>query len=243
MKKLMFLPLAAFIFAACSESTAPDSDVSSVTPRFGQNPPAAPPPPVCEDGSANCATWEDGFGIASAGDIAISSASATTSPNGENFAGRWSGETVVLSVPNAGSSVTLTFKLYTIGAWGGQPRKAAPHLWQLATQCGTEGAIVPVINASFSNRDGSQQSWPNNYGVGKTSDAYSGSSAINALNYLAGGTNYYNVRTTDVADATYQITRTVTNSCDAGEFRFVMQGLNATSIGDRSWGIDNLSVQ
>jgi hypothetical protein len=245
MKKLTVLPLAAFLLAACSESTAPES-TADLTPVYGQNPPAESPPTVCS-GGAGCATWDDATGIAAADAYGISANGTTTTspaPASEKFMGRFATETVTLNLPNAGSSVTITFNLYIIGDWYGQPRKRVPHLWELSTQCGSNtGTTQQVIYASFANRDGGgPQSYPNNYPTKKTWGAFTGHTALNALDYLNGGTQYFTTRTGAVADVTYNIQKTVANNCPEGEFTFVMRGHNLENIATRSWGIDNLSI-
>jgi hypothetical protein len=241
MTKHLFIPVAALIALACSEATSP-SEANELTPSYGKSDPDPAPAAVCNGGS-NCATWDDEVGTLAASSYGISSFDVASAPSGEKFSGRFSTETVTFVLPNAGQTVDVRFKLYIVGAWAGEEKRQLPHVWELSTQC-ANAAPTEVIYASFSNRRGGEQSYPYNMSENQHNGGYAGHSALDALGYRGSGqTAYFNTKTGgDVADATYNIARTLTNNCEPGDFRIIMRAHNLAGMSVNSWGVDNLSI-
>ena len=241
MKRYLFLPAAALVALTCSEPTAP-VEARELAPSLGRSNPDPAPAAVCSGGTS-CATWDDDVGTQAAASYGISSFDVASAPSGEKFSGRFSSEILTFVLPNAGENVNIAFKLYIVGAWAGEEKRKPPHVWELSTQCAS-GIPTEVIYASFANRRGSEQSYPLNMSANQHNGGYSGYSALDELGYRGSGeTAYYDTRTGgDVADATYNIARTIANTCAPGDFRIIMRAHNLAGLSVNSWGVDNLSI-
>ena len=241
MKRLFALAAAALVFAACSESTAPgvESDIAS---RYGKSTPEPPPLTAICSGGPTCADFDDAEGTTAAASFGL--VETTTSPNGAVFSKRYADESVIIPLNNPGAGIaTVRFALYTIGAWEGEAKKKVPDTIKLEWQCGINGAKTRLMFASFGNRISSVTSYPFDVeDKGHTGGQYY-NTGLDMLGYKGRGdlTNQYNMAT-DVADARYNILRSISHSCTASELRIIVTGNGLGSISNASWAIDNLDV-
>jgi hypothetical protein len=243
MKKLVPLSLAVLFALACSEPTASTSNLDLA---YGKKTPTPlPDAPATCPANFSCATFE-GFDIsAAAAEVGISTTTKMeTAPGGQSFAGRHVNETLTLT-PASTAQATVTFNLYIIGSWIGDPKKGDPQTWQLAYQCGTNPEVL-VVNSSFSNAIGNYQSYPDAITakgkLGHHGGQY-GAVTVNALQYAGSGLTNYTTKTGDVADSEYAIQKVIP-SCGALSRSIYMRGKNLNgNVNEASWGVDNISVQ
>ena len=241
MKRLFALTAAALVFAACSESTAPDTE-SDIASRYGKSTPEPPPlTAVCSSGPT-CADFDDTEGTTAAANFGL--VETTTSPNGAIFSKRYGSESLIIPLNNPGAgTATVRFALYTIGQWEGEAKKKVPDTIKLEWQCGIAGATTRLMFASFGNRLSSVTSYPYDvedrghtggqyYNTGLDILGYKGQTGITDQFSLAG----------DVADARYNILRTFNHSCTASELRIIITGNGVGPISNSSWAIDNLDA-
>jgi hypothetical protein len=241
MKRLFALSVAALVFAACSESTAPEVE-SDIATRFGKSTPEPPPLTAICDGGPTCADFDDAEGTTAASNFGL--VETTISPSGAVFSKRYADESVIIPLGNPGAgTATVRFALYTIGAWEGEAKKKVPDTIKLEWQCGINGAKTRIMFASFGNRISSVTSYPFDveakghtggqyYNTGKDILGYKGRTDITDQFEMA----------TDVADARYNILRTINHSCTASELRIILTGNGLGSVSSASWAVDNLDV-
>ena len=242
MKRLFALSAAALLFAACSESTAPDTE-SGIAARYGKS--GGEPPPltaICTSGPT-CADFDDAEGTTAAANFGL--VETTTSPNGAVFSKRYADESVVIPLGNPGpGTATVRFALYTIGMWEGEAKKKVPDTMKLEWQCGINGPTNRLMFASFGNRLSAVTSYPFDvedkghtggqyYNTGKDILGYKGQTSLTDQFSMAG----------DVADARYNILRTFNHNCTTAELRIILTGNGLGSVSSASWAVDNLDVQ
>ena len=241
MKRLFALSAAALVFAACSESTAPEVE-SGIAARYGKSTPEPPPlTAICNSGPT-CADFDDVEGINAASSFGL--VDITTSPNGAVFSKRYADEAVVIPLSNPGAgTANVRFALYTIGAWEGEAKKKVPDTIKLEWQCGINGAKTRLMFASFGNRLSAVTSYPFDvearghtggqyYNTGKDMLGYKGQLSETDQFSMAG----------DVADARYNVQRIFSHNCSASELRIIVTGNGLGSVSSASWAIDNLDV-
>jgi hypothetical protein len=239
MKKFVALPVAVLFALACTETTNPGSS-ADLDVALGKKTPVPNPtaPSVCPAGFS-CATFE-GFDVSAATEMGIQAAPVAIAPASQSFAGRWTTQTVSITPQNTGN-IVMTFNLYIIGAWLGDLKKQPPHTWQMAYQCGSNAEVL-LVDASFSNKLGNYQSFPQNVNVGHFGGQYSATNKGN-LGYKGSGQTNYTTASGDVADATYAVQRSIP-SCGAQARTVKFRGKNISSnVNEASWGLDNISVQ
>ena len=239
MKKLVALPLVALFALACSEPTNPTATLD-LSPSYAKKTPLPAPtqPTVCDTGPT-CYDFE-GIG-ASSDDIGISGQSIATSPNTtEHYLGVRSGtDTYVMNVGSGGAK-TLTFNLYVIGQWLGDLKFTPAHVWQLTSSCGA-GPAELLVNASFSNRLGNYQSFPEDVTVKGKGGHHGGLYAATGKDELGFNATsiLYPTGAGDAADATYAIQRTIAACASATTITFKGKDIGA----DQMWGIDKITIE
>lgn len=225
MKTKYFLPVAAILFAACSElpTSAPDLTISAgkQTP-----PPPSAPGETFDNGVASLGAWTPLQLTTSPG----SSAKAPTS-----FLGRFGDEVVTLSVPAGKSSVTISFDLYIIGTWDGAGQQGfGSDRWQIEVSK-NGGALQNLFHTSFSNQATKPQNYPKDINGG-TNPNGRGALALNALGYPKASGKF------DVGDAIYHLTYTVSNPGSTPLVFYFHRTTPSQDVNDESWGLDNVSV-
>ncbi len=260
MKKLFALPLAAFVFAACSEST--DPNVSDVTPVFAKpgTPPPGPTPATTEvayfqfnggieaqAGAGIGTDTPDGSASSSAGDLEY-----VPSNLSNGFVGRFNNTKtqLILNVVNPATRYTVDFDLYVIGSWDGRGKQAQSgvfeaNVFQVAYRCSPTGALNPIFTTTFSNQYTVQQDFPQTYLTGGNK-AGTGSvpGSIDALGYASRPDLSHTPTFRSFGDATYHLTYTIAGVCGgaAPQFVFSSTAPGQQSNYDESWGIDNLKL-
>lgn len=259
MKSLLPLSVAAILFAACSESTAPTSAVSPANAR-------ATDPGITVAGtlSNDTFTFDNGTFTASDGgtftvtdlDGGFSASAPPISPVFNNhanlFLGRVDNHDVTLIVPNGGSTFSLSYDLYIIGSWDGDGKQSGKQwgadVFQNGISCTATGQIVrTLILTTFSNQKTVQQSYPGTYGVpgGGPSTAGYGAFAIDALGFVNDPTSHTPLFES-FGDTWYKLSFSGVNPCGAGNPLYVqwtVPNANLQSNYDESWGLDNVVIK
>lgn len=260
MKKIFFLPLAAFIVAACSEPTASTAS-NDLSPSYGK---AVVPPPELStwdsrdlftfnsDFEASAASWSGSgtstVGISSTYNVPIE---AKPSDTDDRFVGRLNDYQLNLEATNlaAGGAYSLSFDLYIIGSWDGLGRQAqqgrfGADIWSLSYSCGTGATTSTVLyETSFSNQKTVQQSYPRQFGEPGGNKAGEGRTDEDELGYTA--EEVHVPLFTSFINTTYRMIFAGTNLCGSQPMSFVMTVPNALQPGNRdeSWGIDNVDLR
>lgn len=256
MKKIFFLPLAAFIVAACSEPTASSANLD-LKPSYAK-PGSGSGVTVAGDlqntlftfGSAaysatnttgtTTLTVEDPSGIATA------SAQTEDAPDwvGEYVLGRLNNQQVSISIASGAVEYSISFDFFAIGSWDGRGQQAqhgnfGQDSWQIAAVCG--GTLVDIITTSFSNQKTVQQNYPRSIYAGGGTTWLTGSSGTNETGFDA------NVPQFDaVKDSWYELSYSGTNPCGNLAFtaiRISIPNFDLQSRFDESWAIDNLLLK
>ena len=261
MKKLFALPMAAFVFAACSESTAPES-AADISARYAK--PVKPPTTTPATGTDYTATFNFNGEIEASANVGFGTdtddGSSATSANNLHFApsdptngfiGRFNNTAtrVIITVANPGSKYTLNFDLYIIGSWDGRGKQAQSgvfeaNVFQVGWRCNPGQAVTPLFTTSFSNQLTVQQDYPLPYLQGGNKAA-TGSFAQDALGYKTRPDLSHYVTFRAFGDVSYKQSYTVGNVCNGAGPQFV---LSSTAPGqqnnfDESWGIDNVVLK
>ena len=260
MKHLATLSAAVLFLAACSEATAPTSDL---TVREGK-PTSEPGITVTGNLTNDSYTFED-FGISGAsgtswaadnlGDGVVTASAPPLSEaynSSTHFMGRADNSSLFLIVPNPGSTYSLTFDLYIIGSWDGQGQQAQSgtfghDIWRASIRCGSASAAPSTIllETDFSNQLTVQQSYPKSSTQKGGAKAATGSYAQDLLGYR----NDPSVNTPtfrSFGDVEYHMSFSGTNPCAAGQtafFTFTVPNANLQSNYDESWGLDNVVIK
>lgn len=145
------------------------------------------------------------------------------SPIGQrHFLGRFSNESVELSLANLPSHSTLTvsFDLFVLDSWDGNDSIYGPDFFLLSID-GDE-----VVRTTFSNT-GSRQAYPDD--VGGDHAGATGAREQSTLGY-----DYY-------GNSVYRIVRTVPHTKDSVAVTFAASNLQ--SLGDESWGLGKVLVK
>ena len=156
----------------------------------------------------------------------------TTSPNGQNFLGRFAGSSaptgtaLSLTGLDAHSTVTLSLRVSVIHSWDGSTGPGPDTLRFRA-----DG--VDLLNATFANLDGSQQTYSDATPLGNAGQT-AARTGMDVENYLGYPTFYY-------TDASYDLSFTFAHS--ASTLNLTFDGLNLQDLSDESWGIDNVVVR
>jgi hypothetical protein len=258
MKRRVSLFAAALLVAACSDSTAPTSNVTPVDTKSS-------PPPITVTGNltSDTYTFDDGSFSGSAGTSFnvedLDGGFGTFSPpiigaynNPANkFIGRLDNHELNLVVPNGGSKFSLTFDLYIIGSWDGDGQQSGKQygvdLWSVGVACTSGGAIVQnLLTTTFSNQKAVQQSYPNAYNDGRGGNkAGEGAYAVDALGFRNDPTSNTPVFNS-FGDTEYTLSFAGINPCGAGSSIFVVftiPNAGLQSNYDESWGVDNLTIK
>ena len=259
MKQLVLLTAAALAVAACSETTAPVSDLDS---RYAK--PTAPSgPTVVGNLTTDTYSFEDNSIAGAAGTswavddlesggFSISAPDVVTAYNNSTkFLGRVDNHTLFLVVPNGGSTWSLAFDLYIIGSWDGQGQQAqhgafGQDIWRLAIRCSPAAAPVAVLlETDFSNQLTVQQSYPRSASQKGGSKAATGAYGTDLLGYVddpAVHTPLFR----SFGDSEYHMSFSGSNPCGAGNpmyFAFTVPDAGLQSNYDESWGLDNVLIK
>ena len=225
MKTKYFLPVAAILFAACSElpTSAPDLTISAG--KQTQPPPSAPGE-TFDNGIASLGAWTP---------LQLATSPGTSAKASTGFLGRFGDEVVSLSVPAGMSSVTVSFDLYIIGTWDGAGQQGfGSDRWQIEVSK-NGGARQNLFHTSFSNQATKPQNFPKQIDLG-TSPNDKGALMINALGYPKASGKY------DVGDAIYHLSYTVSNPGSTALVFYFHRTTPSQDLNDESWGLDNVSV-
>lgn len=225
MKTKYFLPVAAIIFAACSEASTAPLDLTVAAARQ-TTPPPTTGGETFDNGIASLGAWSPLL-------LATSPGSSKLAPTA--FLGRFADDVVTLNVPAGMSSVTISFDLYIIGTWDGAGQQGfGSDRWQI--EVSRNGAAPEnIFHTSFSNQATKPQNFPKDINGG-TSPNDKGAAAINTLGYPKASGKY------DVGDAIYHLTYTVSNP-GSGALTFLFHRTTPSQdLNDESWGLDNVLV-
>jgi hypothetical protein len=261
MKRLVSLSAAALLFAACSDSTAPTSAASSLTPvDVKSSPPALT---VSGNLTNDSYAFDDGSFSGSAGTSFNAEAmhggfGASAPPiigafnNASNkFIGRLDNHRLNLVVPNGGSKFSATFDLYIIGSWDGDGQQSGKQygvdVWSVGLACSNGGAVVQnLLSTTFSNQKTVQQSYPNNYNSGRGgSKAGEGAWGADALGFINDPSSH-TPQFTSYGDTEYRLSFSGINPCGVGTplyLVFTVPNGTLQSNYDESWGVDNVSIK
>ena len=260
MKHLATLSAAVLFLAACSEATAPTSDL---TVREAK-PVSDPGITVAGNLTNDSYTFED-LGITGAsgtswavdnlGDGVVTASAPPLSEaynSSTHFMGRADNSSLFLIVPNPGSTYSLTFDLYIIGSWDGQGQQAQSgtfghDIWRASIRCGSPSAAPSsiLLETDFSNQLTVQQSYPKSSTQKGGAKAATGSYAQDLLGFR----NDPSVNTPtfrSFGDTEYHMSFSGTNPCAAGQtafFTFTVPNANLQSNYDESWGLDNVVIK
>lgn len=266
MKKIFFLPLAAFIVAACSEPTT-STATSDLSPSY-----AKPTPPPTEPTFTTTITNDfytfTSSGISAAGSSFITGLEAggqgtasgpatvvAPSPSFEEFLGRFVNVDTEarLVVTNGSNQFLLQYDLYTIGSWDGKGKQAQSgffeaNVFSVSFLC--EGAIPDgvLFTSTFSNQLTVQQDYPANTALGQSggNKAATGSFDTDALNYRSRPDLSNTPPFRSFGDVSYHMQLSGPNPCGVGQtvtFVFGSTAPNQQSNYDESWGIDNVRIR
>ena len=261
MKKLFALPLAALVFAACSESTAPESvaDLSPVYAKGGKPGGGGGPTPATTQVAYfqfnGAIEAQAGAGIGTDTDDASQAGSASDlhyvpAAPANGFVGRFNNTNtrLILTPANAATKYTVDFDLYVIGSWDGRGKQAQSgtfqaNVFQVGYRCNPAGVVTPIFTTTFSNQLTVQQDYPLSYLTGGNK-AGTGATAIDALGYASRPDLSNTPVFRSFGDATYHLTYTIESVCGgaAPQFVFSSTAPGQQSNYDESWGIDNLKL-
>ena len=227
MKAKYFLPVAAVLFAACSEPTSPVANLEVSAGRQTQPPPPSTAPVETFDNSAaNLSAWSP---------LLLTASPGTPKMASTGFLGRFLNEEVSLNVPAGMSTVTVSFDLYIIGTWDGAGQQGyGMDAWQIEVSR-NGGARENVFHTSFSNQATKPQHFPKQITDG-TSPNDKGAYAVNLLGYPKGAGKF------DVGDAIYKLKYTISNPGAGPLTLYFHPTTPLQSLDDESWGIDNVAV-
>lgn len=260
MKRLVSLSAAVLLITACSEATAPNSDLNTSEAK----PTSEPGISVSGNLTNDTYTFED-FGISGAsgtswaadeltdGSFGISSPPVTAAYNGStHFMGRADNTSLFLIVPNAGSKYSLSYDLYIIGSWDGQGQQAqngafGQDIWRTAIRCGSASAAPSkiLLETDFSNQETVQQSypgWATQKGGAKAGTGSYGKDLLGFRNDPSVNTPVFR----SYGDIEYHLSFSGVNPCAAGQtafFTFTVPNANLQSNYDESWGLDNVVIK
>lgn len=160
--------------------------------------------------------------------------SATTSIfNGSTVLGRFGNETATLTLNglNTGDIVTLNFDLLILDSWDGNVAPG-PDIFKVQI----DG--VDVLNSTFANVSGYDQSYPNPTGSG----SFARQTGADDVDAAAGGTlpnGYY-------GNSLYKfgggLNPNFTAIATGSTMTFSFTGSGLQGVGDESWAIDNVNV-
>lgn len=160
--------------------------------------------------------------------------SVTTSIfNGSTVLGRFGNETATLTLNglNTGDIVTLNFDLLILDSWDGNVAPG-PDIFKVQI----DG--VDVLNSTFANVSGYDQSYPNPTGSG----SFARQTGADDVDAAAGGTlpnGYY-------GNSLYKfgggLNPNFTAIASGSTMTFSFTGSGLQGVGDESWAIDNVSV-
>jgi len=257
MKRVLYLSAAAAMLAACSESTAPDSELA---PSYAK--PTEPGISVAGTLTNDSFTFDDGTFSSSAGtsfsiedlDGGFGAAAPTFAGvfnNAANkFIGRLDNHKLGLTVPNGGSRFAINFDLYVIGSWDGDGQQSGKQwgadVWEAGVACSPGGpSVMALLRTTFSNQKTVQQSFPEAYNEGRGGGpAFTGAHAVDALGFIADPTSHTPLNKS-AGDSWYKLSFSGTNPCGGGSplfLVFTVPNANLQSNWDESWGVDNVQV-
>lgn len=259
MKRLVLLTTAVLAVTACSEATAPSSDLAPRAAKPSTDPGISVAGSLTNDSftfddgtfsstagsSFTIESLEGGFG-ASAPNIA-----AVYNNNANKFLGRANNHRVVLVVPNGGSEYEISYDLYVIGSWDGNGKQSGKEygvdLWSSEIACSAAGpAVQTLLQTTFSNQKTVQQSFPASYGGNASGNkAAEGAFATDALGFINDPTSHTPLEKS-MGDTWYKLNFKGTNPCGAGNpvyFVWTVPGGSLQSNYDESWGLDNVLVK
>lgn len=152
-----------------------------------------------------------------------SAGSPVTAPSGITYLENNGSTILTLNNLSPHQRVQISFDLYIIGPWTGADTAdpAASARWYFGQQ-----GTTALLDASFSNIDGSNQSYPSAYVSGGIRPARSGAAATDEL------------QISEINDSRYHISMTFSHSDSDLILEFGSLNLPA----DASWGIDSLDV-
>ena len=256
MKNLITLSLAAFLLAACSDTTTSPNVNPSLAKSGGGG------ITVAGTLTNNNYSFDDGtFSASDGGTFTVESLTGgfgASAPDlgyvfndaSNRFIGRLDNHRVNLIVPNGGSVYDITYDLYIIGSWDGDGKQSGKQwgadIWQNDIACTPTGpAVATLLRTTFSNQKTVQQSYPNAYGAGGgTHKAGDGSFAQDALGYKNDPTSNTPVFDS-YGDTWYKMHFSGVNPCGAGNpiyLQWSVPGATLQSNYDESWGVDNVHI-
>lgn len=159
------------------------------------------------------------------------SSSTRSTSNGETYLGRFGRGSVTLSLTDIAEhdALTLGFDLYIIESWDGNGPEGGA-----ADYFGVEIDGTQVLYTNFAQYGGrNTQAYPNNGGALGDGGSFAPRTGAYAQNHLGYGTGNF-------GDSTYRISLTLAHIAPDATIRFT--SLQNQSLGDESWGLDNVSV-
>ena len=151
-----------------------------------------------------------------------STTATDTTPSGRRFLGQFGNTTATLTraaLP-LHTDITVTFDLYIIQSWDGNPAGVGPDEWDLTVSGGPT-----LLHTTFSK--GQRQAFPDTF-PGGDNPAFTGAAELNSLGYTFFG------------DAVYSLSFTFPHTASSLALDFSASGLQ--SLSDESWGLDNVSL-
>lgn len=156
---------------------------------------------------------------------------STTPVGARDFLGEFGNTTVALNLnglPSHGA-VTVSFDLFVIRSWDGNNSGTGPDHWSISV--GDSGSQSVVLDATFANVVGAQQSYPDS--SPSNHPAHTGAAEVNTLGYFTAFGN--------PVDSIYNLSFTIPHTATA--FRAVFGSQNVSDgLLDETWGIDNVQV-
>jgi len=263
MKKLLVVPLAALLFAACSDPTNPSAQ-SDLSPSYAK--PVPPPPPTVTGNLVNdtydfnadvgvvSSGGESSWGTDTPSGFGASSASTQVVPNdaSNRFLGRFeeTATRVLLVLTNGGERYSLAFDAYIIGSWDGKGKQAQSgffeaNVFEVGYRCSAGTGVTLFYQTTFSNQLTVQQDYPKTLGLGGYKAA-TGSIATDALGYKDHPELSNTPPFRSFGDVTYRLSFAGNNPCGAdAAVTFVLSSSNPSlqSVHDESWGVDNVTIK
>jgi hypothetical protein len=271
MKRLIAASVAALLFTACSESTAPVAS-NDLAVSYGKK---VTPPPTTVAGAVTNAFFDfSGASVVAAAGVGgvgtvngaiidtdtfegvniaspVSPIPTYTQPT-NFFVGRFANTqtAVLLTVPNGGAKYALEFDFYAIGSWDGIGKQAQngaflANVFQVGAVCTGDdaGTIRDIFTSTFSNQMTVQQNYPLAFGTGGGAKALTGS--VDSGNLFNGDPTVNVPVFRSVSDATYHMSFTGVNPCVTGTVTFVFRTFapGQQSAPDETWGVDNISIK
>ena len=149
--------------------------------------------------------------------------STDVSPVGaRNFLGRFSDETVDLTLTDLPAHDTLTVSLeaFVVSLWDGNDPTEGPDTWDVSVEGGPT-----LLHTTFANHPEDAQAYPDAYPGGEY-PGQTGAAEVNTLGYAA--------------DSIYQIEFTIPHVDNVVVLRF--SGIGLEGVLAESWGLDNVVV-